>query len=75
MNHEGNHGLPEGLAKLEYHQADFVMVWPGSYVQCAVTGDKIPLENLRYWSVPHQEAYRDAEAAQKARDARGSRDA
>ncbi len=74
MNYD-NGGLPDGLAKLEYHQADFVMVWPGRYVQCAITGDKISLENLRYWSVTHQEAYKDAETAQIARDRRGSSEA
>jgi hypothetical protein len=26
-------------------------------VQCAVTGAKIPLEHLRYWSAELQEAY------------------
>ncbi|MEN8721955.1 MAG: DUF2093 domain-containing protein [Alphaproteobacteria bacterium] len=56
-------GLPDGPAKLEFEQADFSIVWPGRYVLCAVTGDKIPLENLRYWSVERQEAYKDGEIA------------
>ena len=30
---------------------------PGSFVYCAVTGEPIPLESLRYWSVDLQEAY------------------
>jgi hypothetical protein len=30
-------------------------------VRCAVTGDAIPLDELRYWSVARQEAYRSAE--------------
>ncbi|MEM9842318.1 MAG: DUF2093 domain-containing protein, partial [Pseudomonadota bacterium] len=30
---------------------------------CAVTGRKIPLAALRYWSVDRQEAYIDAAAA------------
>jgi len=29
-------------------------------VLCAVSGQKIPLERLRYWSSELQEAYRDA---------------
>ena len=32
-------------------------VTPGTYVVCAVSGTKIPLEALRYWSVDLQEAY------------------
>ena len=38
---------------------------PGSYVTCAVTGRRIPLSELRYWSVDRQEAYVDAEASLK----------
>jgi len=30
---------------------------PGSYVTCAVTGQRIPLDELRYWSVDRQEPY------------------
>lgn len=35
----------------------------GSYVLCAVTGEKIPLEMLRYWNADRQEAYKDAAAS------------
>ncbi len=52
-----------GEAKLEYGDADFMIMEPGAYVLCAVTGDKIVLNQLRYWSAELQEAYRDAEAA------------
>jgi hypothetical protein len=31
-------------------------------VRCAVTGEPIPLEELRYWSVDRQEAYANADA-------------
>ncbi len=37
----------------------------GRFVVCAVTGKKIALEDLRYWSVDLQEPYFDAEAALK----------
>ena len=30
---------------------------PGAYVRCAVTGEPIPLEDLRYWNVDLQEPY------------------
>jgi hypothetical protein len=31
-------------------------------VRCAVTGQAIPLEELKYWSVERQEAYATPEA-------------
>ena len=36
---------------------------PGQHVFCAVTGEAIPLEELRYWSVDRQEPYASAEIA------------
>jgi len=45
------------LAKLHYGDGDFAVLKPGRYVLCAVTGRKIPLEALRYWSALRQEAY------------------
>jgi hypothetical protein len=32
-------------------------------VLCAVTAQKVPLEELRYWSVERQEAYASCEIA------------
>ena len=52
-----------GEAHLEYGDADFLILKPGSYVICAVTGTKIPIPQLKYWSAEHQEAYADAYAA------------
>jgi len=57
-----------GEAKLRYLDADFEVVRAGNFVRCAVTGETIPLRNLRYWSVDRQEPYVDAVAANKARD-------
>jgi hypothetical protein len=58
------HGpLTEGEAKVEFRDAEFIVVKPGSYVRCAVTGAKIPLSALKYWNVDKQEAYVDAAAA------------
>ena len=45
------------LARLHYGDGDFAVMKPGRYVLCAVTGQRIPLEQLRYWSAPLQEAY------------------
>jgi len=51
-------------AQLKYRASgDFLIVKPGTYVLCAVTGTRIPLEELRYWSEARQEAYVDGQAA------------
>jgi len=39
---------------------------PGGHVACAVSGEPIPLEELRYWSVARQEPYASAALALKA---------
>ncbi|MGE3246030.1 MAG: DUF2093 domain-containing protein [Beijerinckiaceae bacterium] len=44
-------------AEIQFLDGDFRVVRPGSYVRCAVTGEQIPIEELRYWSVDYQEAY------------------
>lgn len=46
-----------GEAKLRYLDGDYQVLSAGSYVLCAVTGEKIELDDLRYWSVARQEAY------------------
>lgn len=55
-----------GEAEVRYLDADFRVLKPGAYVLCAVTGAKIALDELRYWSVARQEAYADAAASLKA---------
>lgn len=55
----------QGPAKLYYGDNHFDILSPGSYVICAVTGQKIPLAHLKYWSVDRQEAYVDAAAGLK----------
>ena len=52
-----------GGAKVRYLDGDFQVVVPGAHVVCAVTGELIPLSDLRYWSVDRQEAYVDAKAS------------
>lgn len=52
-----------GEAKVEYGDGTMRVVRPGTYVRCAVTGDAISLDALRYWSVERQEAYATPEAA------------
>ena len=51
------------IAKLHYGDGEYVVLKPGRYVVCAVTGVKIPLEALRYWSPELQEAYASPEQA------------
>jgi len=50
-------------AKLHYMDGTFRLLAAGDHVRCAVTGEIIPLEELRYWSVARQEAYVDAAAS------------
>jgi len=52
-----------GEAKLSYGASDYLILEAGSYVICAVTGNKIPLDQLKYWNDEHQEAYIDAAAS------------
>ena len=52
-----------GEAKLHYGASDFTILEGGAFVTCAVTGERIPLEELRYWNDERQEAYKDAGAA------------
>lgn len=47
----------DGLAQLHYGDGDYVVLKPGRFVICAVTGRRIPLDALRYWSIERQEAY------------------
>jgi hypothetical protein len=49
-------------AQVRFLDGDFRVVAPGSFVRCAVTGEPIPIEELRYWDVDLQEAYRDPHA-------------
>lgn len=54
------------IARLHYLPGSFRVLSNGDHVLCAVTGQPIPLDALRYWSVERQEAYAGPEAAMKA---------
>jgi hypothetical protein len=60
--HESRMSMP-GEAQIQFLDADFRILKPGSYVRCAVTGAHIQIDELRYWSVERQEAYATREAA------------
>lgn len=53
-------------ARLHYMPNGFRVLSPGDHVACAVSGARIPLDLLRYWSVARQEAYASAEIASEA---------
>lgn len=53
-------------ARLHYMANGFRVLAPGDHVVCAVSGERIALEDLRYWNVATQEAYALAEIATKA---------
>ena len=53
-------------ARLHYLPSTFRVLSNGDHVICAVTGARIPLHELRYWSVERQEAYVDADASLEA---------
>ena len=53
-------------ARLHYLPGTFRVLSNGDHVICAVSGARIPLHELRYWSVDRQEAYVDADASLQA---------
>ena len=54
------------MARIRYLPGTFRLLSDGDHVVCAVTGTRIPLHELRYWSVERQEPYADAEASAEA---------
>ena len=55
-------GPGAGEAKIRYLDGDYQVLSPGTFVRCAMTGDIIPLDELKYWSVERQAPYVDARA-------------
>ncbi|QGP79560.1 DUF2093 domain-containing protein [Sphingobium sp. CAP-1] len=54
------------IARLQYLPYSFRVLQAGDHVLCAVTGRRIALEDLRYWSIARQEPYASAEASVQA---------
>jgi hypothetical protein len=52
-------------ARVRYLAGEFQVLSAGDYVRCAVTGARIELPNLKYWSVDLQEPYATAEISMK----------
>ena len=53
-------------ARLHYMANQFRVLASGDHVVCAVSGERIPIDELRYWSVATQEPYASAEIATRA---------
>ncbi len=56
------------LAKIKYLPNNYQILKDGDHVICAVSGKKIPLENLTYWNVDLQEPYFSYVEASKKRE-------
>tara|TARA_A100001035_G_C27413715_1_gene334081 strand:- start:57 stop:248 length:192 start_codon:yes stop_codon:yes gene_type:complete len=56
------------LAKIKYLPNNFKIIENGDHVICSVSGKKIPLNELNYWSVEHQEPYFSYVEASKKRE-------
>ncbi len=50
-------------ARIHYMAGTFRLLAHGDHVRCVVTGVRIALDQLRYWSVARQEPYADAAAS------------
>ena len=55
-------------AKIKYLPNNFQIIENGDYVECAVSGKKLNIENLTYWNVDTQEAYYSYVEASKQRE-------
>ena len=55
-------------AKIKYLPNNFQIIENGDYVECAVSGKKLNIENLIYWNVETQEAYYSYVEASKQRE-------
>ena len=56
------------LAKIKYLPNNFEIIENGDHVICAISGKKIPLDELNYWNVELQEAYFSYVEAAKRRE-------
>ena len=60
--------MTKKLAKIKYLPNNFQILENGDYVECAVTGKKINIEDLTYWNVELQEPYFSYIEAQKKKE-------
>ena len=57
--------MNENKAKLKFNSNNFEIIEQGDHVVCAVSGKKIPLDQLTYWTVELKEAYFSPKEAQQ----------
>jgi hypothetical protein len=50
-------------ARLKYNDGEYTVMKTGDYVRCGITGAIIPLDEVRYWNIDKQIAYKSAEIA------------
>jgi hypothetical protein len=50
-------------AKLRYLDHEYEVIKPGDFVRCGITGDPIRIQNVLYWNIEKQIAYRSAKEA------------
>jgi hypothetical protein len=55
----------DASALLRFEPNGFRVLRAGAFVTCAVSGQQIPLEELRYWCVERQEAFASPDLATK----------
>ena len=55
----------KGEARLRYMHGEYQVLTPGDFVRCAVSGQIVMLNDLRYWNVELQEPYATAESSMK----------
>ena len=53
----------KGEARVRFADGEYHVLSAGDFVRCAVTGDVIAINELKYWSVERQEAYGSAAAS------------
>ena len=53
----------EKKAEIVLNHGHFQVKTLGDFVECSITGEKITLENLKYWNVELQEVYASPEVA------------
>ncbi|WP_019219888.1 DUF2093 domain-containing protein [Bartonella florencae] len=51
----------EREAKIHYTNNGYKIVEYGTYTLCAISGQKIPIDDLKYWNHHRQEAYASCE--------------
>tara|TARA_B100000700_G_scaffold129506_1_gene145113 strand:+ start:2993 stop:3190 length:198 start_codon:yes stop_codon:yes gene_type:complete len=60
--------MKKKLAKIKYFPNNFEIIESGDYVECAISGKRINIQDLNYWNVELQEPYYSYKEAFTKRD-------